>query len=143
RGVGDRMNSTGEDAVVIGAGPAGLTAAYLLVKRGVRPTVLEADAQVGGLAKTVERDGYRFDLGGHRFFTKSDEVRDLWSEVLGAELVERKRLSRIYWNRRFLDYPLRAGAVVSKLGPAETTRVLLSYARAAVRRKGGEEYFVP
>jgi len=135
------MNGTEDTAVVIGGGPAGLTAAYVLAGRGVRPTLLEADPQVGGLAKTVVRDGYRFDLGGHRFFTKSGEVRDLWHEVLGPELLERRRLSRIYWNHRFLDYPLRAGDVVRKLGAVETARVLLSYGRAAVRRKGGEQTF--
>jgi protoporphyrinogen oxidase len=125
--------------VVIGAGPAGLTAGYLLAGRGRRVLVLEADEQVGGLAKTVVRDGYRFDLGGHRFFTKSAEVDALWHEVLGAELLLRPRLSRIYWNERFLDYPLSARDVVRKLGPLELARVLASYLRALARRRGGEE----
>src|SRR5829696_4718802 len=93
--------------LVLGAGPAGLTAGYLLAKAGEHVVVVEAEEQVGGLAKTVERDGYRFDLGGHRFFTKSIEVEALWHEVLGDEFLLRPRMSRIYWNGRFLDYPLR------------------------------------
>jgi protoporphyrinogen oxidase len=77
---------------VLGAGPAGLTAAYRLTQRNVPVIVFEADEQVGGLASTVVRDGYRFDLGGHRFFTKSAEVEELWTELLGPELLVRARL---------------------------------------------------
>src|SRR5918994_4208488 len=90
---------------VLGAGPAGLTAAYRLVERGLPVVVFEADDQVGGLARTVVRDGYRFDLGGHRFFTKSAEVEALWLELLGPEMLVRDRLSRIYWNGRLIEYP--------------------------------------
>jgi protoporphyrinogen oxidase len=100
--------------------------------------VLEAEEQVGGLSKTIVRDGYRFDLGGHRFFTKSPEVESLWLAVLGEELLLRPRLSRICWNGRFLDYPLSAGDVVRKLGPVELTRCLASYLASVPRRKGEE-----
>jgi len=131
----------GEPICIIGAGPAGLTAAYVLTGDGVPVTVIEAEQQVGGLAKTVERDGYRFDLGGHRFFTKSEEVESLWHEVLDEEFLLRPRMSRIYWNRRFLDYPLRGGDVIRKLGPVELTRAGLSYLNAATKPKGGEESF--
>ncbi|MDQ4081291.1 MAG: NAD(P)-binding protein, partial [Actinomycetota bacterium] len=127
--------------VVLGAGPAGLTAGYLLAKEGCDVVVLESEAQVGGLAKTVEKDGYRFDLGGHRFFTKSPEVQRLWHEVMKEEFLLRPRLSRIYWNGRFLDYPLRGPDVVSKLGVVEVTRVLASYLAAAAKPKGSEETF--
>src|SRR5919201_7037251 len=89
---------------VLGAGPAGLTAAHVLALRGKEAAVFEADEVVGGLAKTVVRDGYRFDLGGHRFFTKSKEVEALWHEVLDDEFLLRPRMSRIYWNGKFLDY---------------------------------------
>jgi protoporphyrinogen oxidase len=126
---------------VLGAGPAGLTAAYCLVERGVPVVVFEADDQVGGLARTVVRDGYRFDLGGHRFFTKSQEVSDLWEEVLGAELLVRPRLSRIYWRGRFIEYPLRPADVVAKLGPVEVARSLGSFARARLRPRCEEETF--
>jgi protoporphyrinogen oxidase len=130
-----------QPVLVLGAGPAGLTAAYELAKVGWPVVVVEAEGQVGGLAKTVERDGYRFDLGGHRFFTKAEEVEALWHEVLDEEFLERPRMSRIYWQGRFLDYPLRGPDVIRKLGPVELTRSLASYLRAAVRPKGKEDTF--
>jgi protoporphyrinogen oxidase len=128
-----------DETLVLGAGPAGLTAAYLLGKAGRHAVVLEADRQVGGLAKTVEIDGYRFDLGGHRFFTKSHEVEALWNEIMGDEFLLRPRMSRIYWNKKFLDYPLRGPDVIRKLGPVELTRCVASYLKAAVLPKRREE----
>jgi len=128
-----------ETTLVLGGGPAGLTAGYLLGKLGRDVVVLEAEGQVGGLAKTVERDGYRFDLGGHRFFTKALEVDELWHEVLGDEFLRRPRMSRIYWNNRYLDYPLRGPDVIRKLGPVELTRCMASYLVAAARPKGEEQ----
>ncbi|MFA9271200.1 MAG: NAD(P)/FAD-dependent oxidoreductase [Baekduiaceae bacterium] len=126
--------------LVLGGGPAGLTAGYQLVKAGRPVTVFEAEDQVGGIAMTVERDGYRFDLGGHRFFTKNKEVDDLWHEVMGEEFLKRPRQSRIYWNGKFLEYPLDGMDVVKKLGPVELMRAGLSYLRAAVfSRKGNEQ----
>jgi protoporphyrinogen oxidase len=130
---------TSQTTLVLGGGPAGLTAGYLLERAGRDVVVLEAEDQVGGLAKTVERDGYRFDLGGHRFFTKAIEVDTLWHEILGEEFLLRPRMSRIYWNNRFLDYPLRGPDVVRKLGPIELTRCMASYLRAAVRRNKVDE----
>jgi protoporphyrinogen oxidase len=135
------MTPSTHPIAVLGGGPAGLTAGYLLARRGIPVVVFEAEDQVGGIAKTVERDGYRFDLGGHRFFTKSEEVKALWHELLGDELLLRPRMSRIRWRGRFLDYPLRASDVVRKLGPVELTRALGSYARAAAGGRGGEETF--
>jgi len=128
-----------ETTLVLGAGPAGLTAAYVLGKAGHKATVLEADRQVGGLAKTVELDGFRFDLGGHRFFTKAREVEALWDEIMGDEFLLRPRMSRIYWNNKFLDYPLRGPDVIRKLGPVELTRCLASYVKAAATPKKREE----
>src|SRR3954466_10605053 len=126
--------------VVIGGGPAGLSAGYLLAKAGRKGIGLEAEDQVGGLAKTVvDPDGYRFDLGGHRFFTKNKEVNDLWLEIMGDEFLMRPRMSRIYWRKRFLDYPLNGRDVIRKLGPVELARCLASYAVAAVKPKGEEE----
>jgi protoporphyrinogen oxidase len=139
---GRRSRSSREErTVVLGAGPAGLTAGYLLAREGRSVLVLEAEEQIGGLAKTVERDGYRFDLGGHRFFTKSEEVDRLWHEVLDEEFLLRPRLSRIYWNGKFLDYPLSGTDVVRKLGLVELARVSGSYLAATVRPKGEEETF--
>jgi protoporphyrinogen oxidase len=127
--------------VVIGGGPAGLTAGYLLAKRDKPVVVLEASDQVGGLARTEVRDGYRFDLGGHRFFTKVKEVDDLWHEIMKEEFLRRPRQSRIYWRRRFLEYPLQGMDVIRKLGPAELTLCLLSYLWAAIKPKGREDTF--
>lgn len=126
---------------VIGAGPAGLTAAYLLAARGRHPIVFESTDAIGGLAQTASRDGYRFDLGGHRFFTKSAEVSALWEEILGAEMLVRPRLSRIYWRGRFVEYPLRGGDVVAKVGPLELVRCAASYALARARRDRTETSF--
>jgi protoporphyrinogen oxidase len=128
-----------ETTFVLGGGPAGLTAAYVLGKAGHKSVVLEAERQVGGLAKTVEIDGFRFDLGGHRFFTKAHEVEALWDEIMGDELLLRPRMSRIYWNNKFLDYPLRGPDVIRKLGPVELTRCVASYAKAAALPKRQEE----
>jgi protoporphyrinogen oxidase len=126
--------------VVLGGGPAGLTAGYLLAKAGKAVVVLEAEDQVGGIAKTVvDAEGYRFDLGGHRFFTKVQEVDDLWHEVMGEEFLKRPRQSRIYWNGKFLEYPLEGMDVIKKLGPVELIRSGLSYLRALTKRKGNED----
>jgi protoporphyrinogen oxidase len=132
--------------VILGGGPAGLTAGYLLAKQNLPVVVLEAENQVGGIAKTAVRDGYRFDLGGHRFFTKVKEVDDLWHQIMREDFLERPRMSRIYWRSpsgegKFLDYPLRGPDVTKKLGPGDLTKALLSYLWAAIKPKGKEENF--
>src|SRR3954469_12208629 len=128
--------------VVIGGGPAGLSAGYLLAKAGRKVIVLEAEDQVGGLAKTVvDPDGYRFDLGGHRFFTKNQEVDDLWHEIMGDEFLKRPRMSRIFWRGKYLDYPLKGTDVIKKLGPLELFLCGMSYLWAAVKPKGREDNF--
>jgi protoporphyrinogen oxidase len=116
--------------VIIGAGPAGLTAAYELSKAGVASTILEEDSVVGGLARTVNYKGYRFDIGGHRFFTKVSLVEQLWREVLGPDLIHRTRLSRIYYRGKFYYYPLRAFNALFNLGLWETLLCTASFARA-------------
>jgi protoporphyrinogen oxidase len=127
--------------LALGGGPAGLTAGYLLAKQGHPVVVLESTDQVGGIARTEVRDGYRFDLGGHRFFTKSQEVDDLWHEVLGDEFLRRPRQSRIYWRHKFLEYPLQGMDVLRKLGPIDLTRAVLSYFWAAIKPQGREDTF--
>ncbi len=119
--------------VIIGAGPAGLTAAYELSRYGVPVVVLEADPHyVGGISRTVEQDGFRFDIGGHRFFSKSDEVEKLWEDILGDQFLHRPRKSRILYGGKLYDYPLRAFDALSKLGVLEATRCVLSYGRASL-----------
>jgi protoporphyrinogen oxidase len=115
--------------VVIGAGPAGLTAARELTKFGRQPVVVEKSAIVGGLACTANYKGYRFDMGGHRFFTKVDEVKKMWQEVLGGEFLRRPRLSRIFYNGRFFYYPLKPLNALLGLGLWQAVLVVLSYLR--------------
>lgn len=123
------MSST--SVAVIGAGPAGLTAAYLLAKNQVPVTVLEADpTYVGGISRTVRYKGFHFDIGGHRFFSKSKEVEDLWTELLPNDMLIRPRSSRIYYRGRFFSYPLKAGEALVKLGPIEAAHCVLSYLKA-------------
>jgi protoporphyrinogen oxidase len=117
--------------VCIGAGPAGLTAAYLLSKQGAQVTVLESHpALVGGISRTETYKGFSIDIGGHRFFSKSAEVEALWTEILGDRLLERPRKSRIFYRRAFFDYPLRPADTFRKLGVIETARCVLSYLNA-------------
>ncbi len=116
--------------LITGAGPAGLTAAYELSKLGLRPTVLEADDQVGGLSRTVNYRGYRFDIGGHRFFSKVPLINELWDEILREDFLVRPRLSRIYYRERFFDYPLKAANALAGLGPVEAFLIGLSYTKA-------------
>jgi protoporphyrinogen oxidase len=124
---GDGSPRRGLGLAVLGAGPAGLSSAWALAQRGRHATVLEADGTVGGIAKTVEFDGYRFDLGGHRFYTKLAPVERMWHEMLGADLLVRPRMSRIYFRGRFFNYPLRAQDVFRGLGLFESIRCGLSY----------------
>jgi protoporphyrinogen oxidase len=117
------------DVFVIGAGPAGLTAAYQLTKAGVPTTVIEADpVYVGGISRTVEYKGFLFDIGGHRFFSKSKEVVDLWHELLPDDFIERPRLSRIYYDGKHYSYPLKAFEALGNLGVIESTMCVMSYA---------------
>jgi protoporphyrinogen oxidase len=125
---------SGHQVVVIGAGPAGLTATYQLQKYGINATVLESSDQVGGISRTVRRDGWRFDIGGHRFFTKVQVVDDLWHEILPAEdFLLRPRKSRIFYKGKYYDYPIKAANALRNLGPIEATRCVGSYMSARVR----------
>ena len=106
-----------ENVIIIGGGPAGLTAAYQLSKAGIQSTVLEKEKMVGGLAKTVNYKGFRFDIGGHRFFTKVKPVEKIWHEVLTkADFLRCRRLSRIFYNRTFFRYPLKPLDTLRGLG---------------------------
>ena len=123
RGVTTTSETGSIGTAVLGAGPAGLTAAYVLGRRGCPAVVFEGSNAVGGISRTVECDGYRFDLGGHRFFTKLTPVARMWEDVLGDDFLTRPRLSRIYYKGNFLAYPLVAEDVVSRLGVVEADAV--------------------
>ena len=122
------------DTVIAGAGPAGLTAAYELTRHGASCVVLESESSlVGGISRTDQYKGYRFDIGGHRFFSKSEEINSLWQEILGDQFITRRRMSRIYYNRRFFHYPLKPVDAFAKLGPFLSARILASYIHARLR----------
>jgi protoporphyrinogen oxidase len=118
-------------AVIVGAGPAGLTAAYELSKKGAPVVVLESDPDyVGGISRTVNYKNFRFDIGGHRFFSKSREVEDFWTEIAGPDLLDRPRSSRIYYRGQFFAYPLKPFEALSKLGLIESVLCVLSFLAA-------------
>ena len=130
------------DVFVIGAGPAGLTAAYLLTKSGISTTVIEADpTYVGGISRTASYKDFLFDIGGHRFFSKSKEVVDLWKEILPDDFIERPRLSRIYYNGNYFSYPLKAFEALNNLGYVESALCVLSYLHSQAFPKANPESF--
>jgi protoporphyrinogen oxidase len=122
------LSNEREQTIVIGAGPAGLTAAYTLAKVGRAVTVLEADpVYVGGISRTEAYKGYLFDIGGHRFFSKSAEIVRLWDEILPDDFIDRPRLSRIFYKNKFYAYPLKATEALMNLGIIESGLCVLSY----------------
>ncbi|WP_243612751.1 NAD(P)/FAD-dependent oxidoreductase [Shimia aestuarii] len=137
---GDRPASR---TIIIGAGPAGLTAAYELQKIGAPtiPVVLEASDMVGGISRTEQKNGNRFDIGGHRFFTKVPEVEAMWHEVMQDDFIEVDRLSRIFYRDKFFSYPLKLFNALRNIGLVEAVRILLSYIRWRVRPSKQEDTF--
>lgn len=132
---------SGKQVVIIGAGPAGLAAAYELAKLDLPPVVIEKGDKVGGLARTEDYNGFCFDMGGHRFFTKVAEVNKTWREVLGDKFLRRPRLSRIYYNRKFFDYPLKPLNALAGLGLWQSVLILLSFIRWHIRPYPHEDTF--
>ena len=126
---------------MLGGGPAGLTAAYLLAREGASVTVFEATDIVGGISQTARYDGFRFDIGGHRFFTKIKPVQDMWDEVLGDEFLTVPRLSRIYYDGKFFDYPLKPMNALFGLGVFRAISIFFSYLHAHLRPSPVEENF--
>ena len=136
----DKTDDRGR-CVVIGAGPAGLTAAFELSNQGIDTVVLEQDNVVGGIARTVEHKGYRFDIGGHRFFSKVPLINAWWTNILGADFQPRARLSRIYYNGKFFDYPLRPMNALRGLGPLQALLIVTSYLKARIFPTAEEKSF--
>jgi protoporphyrinogen oxidase len=129
--------------LIIGGGPAGLTAAYELQKLSAEhvPVVVEAGELVGGIARTESYKGFRFDIGGHRFFTKVDEVEKMWHEVMGDDFIVVPRKSRIFYRSRYYDYPLKIFNALSNVGVYESGRIMLSYAKWRLKPSPVEESF--
>lgn len=131
--IAPRRGALNAPTVVVGAGPAGLAAARELARAGLPVIVLEQDETVGGLSRTVEHHGFRFDIGGHRFFTRIAEVQRLWEEVMGEDFLVRERLSRIFYRGRLMDYPLKIGSALRTLGVRDSLLALGSYLYARLR----------
>ena len=136
-------NGQKNKVVVIGGGPAGLTAAYELQKKSDNhvPIVFEGSDMVGGISRTESNNGYRFDIGGHRFFTKVKEVENMWHEVMGDDFITVPRMSRIYYREKFFDYPLKFFNALTSIGPYEAVRIVLSYIKWQVRPYKDERSF--
>ncbi len=136
-------SNANERVVIIGAGPAGLTAAFELVRLNAphRSVVLEASDMVGGISRTVEHNGYRFDIGGHRFFTKVPDVQRMWREVMQDDFIKVRRLSRIYYRGRYFAYPLKLFNALSNIGIYESARIVASYLKWQLRPNPVEENF--
>ena len=135
------VDQSDSKVVIIGAGPAGLTAAYELSKEGLSSVVLEKDSVVGGISRTVNYKGYRFDIGGHRFFTKVGVVEDMWERVLGDDFLQRRRLSRIYYENTFFYYPFRLKNALWGLGLLNSIMIVLSYIKAQLFPYKSEDTF--
>jgi protoporphyrinogen oxidase len=131
----------GDRVLVIGGGPAGLTAAYMLQQKGAQVTVFEGTTMLGGISQTAQYKGYRFDIGGHRFFTKVEPVERMWREILGDEFISVPRMSRIHYRGKYFDYPLKAWNALSGLGLWQSMLVMASYAKAKARPNPVEENF--
>jgi len=134
---------TASRTIIIGAGPAGLTAAYELQKIGSSGSlvVLEASDLVGGISRTEQKNGNRFDIGGHRFFTKVPEVEAMWHEVMEDDFIEVDRLSRIFYREKFFSYPLKIFNALKNIGLYEAVRILFSYVRWRIRPSRKEDTF--
>ncbi len=127
--------------VIIGAGPAGLAAGHELIRREKCPIILERDGIVGGISRTESYKDFHFDIGGHRFYTKNEEINRLWQEMLGADFLKVNRLSRLYYQGKFFNYPLRPTNALFNLGPVESLLVLISYCRARLSPQPQENSF--
>ncbi len=122
-----------KQVIIIGAGPAGLTAGYRFTEYGIKPLIIEQLDRVGGISRTDNYKGYYFDMGGHRFFSKSKTVNQFWDEILGSELITRARLSRILYNSHYFNYPLKLGNTLLEMGLREGIQIILSYLKAKIK----------
>ena len=127
--------------IIMGGGPAGLASAYKLQENNLKSYIFEADSQVGGISKTINYKNFYFDLGGHRFFTKFGEVNELWNNILKDNLKNTPRLSRIYYNNKFFNYPLTPMNALLGMGIANSIGILFSYLKSKLFPYQKEETF--
>ncbi|HHV58694.1 MAG TPA: NAD(P)/FAD-dependent oxidoreductase [Clostridiaceae bacterium] len=137
----ERRYCMADDIVIMGAGPAGLAAGYELAKNNCKPMLFESQDQVGGISKTIKYRDFYFDLGGHRFFTKFNEVNNLWHEVLGADFIKVPRLSRIYYKNRYFNYPLTPLNALTGMGIFDTVKITSSYLYSKIFPYSREDTF--
>jgi len=129
----ENVNCSANDILILGGGLTGLSAGCVLARAGLKVKVFESDAEVGGLSKTIEKDGFRFDLGGHRFFTRDRHVDEFVRDLMGGELISVSRTSKIYLRRRFFDYPLKPMNAIFGLGIPTTIGIMADYGAEKVR----------
>jgi protoporphyrinogen oxidase len=127
--------------VIIGAGPAGLAAGNEFIRQKIQPIILERDSKVGGISRTEEYKGYYFDIGGHRFFTKNSDISKLWETMMGEDFLTVNRLSRIYYNGKYFNYPLRPANAFINLGPLESFQIFYSYCKSSLSPHPEEKTF--
>ena len=121
------MPENKKNVIIIGAGPAGLTAGLELIRAGYQVTILEKDPRyVGGISRTVQYKDYRFDIGGHRFFSKNDEIVDWWYQIMGDDFLKRPRVSRWLYQGKFFNYPIQIGEIIQKFGFGFAFRIGIS-----------------
>jgi protoporphyrinogen oxidase len=130
-----------KDVIIFGTGPAGLSAGYILAKEKMNVEIYEAEAQAGGISKTIKYKGNLFDLGGHRFFTKYEQVNILWKDILGDKFRETNRLSRIYYKNKFFNYPLTPLNALFGVGIKDTILIFISYLYSKIFPYKKEETF--
>jgi len=135
------MAPSKEHVHIIGAGPAGMACAYTLVRGKHAALVIEGEKYVGGLCQTIEFSGYLFDIGGHRFLSKSDLINAFWQEIMGGDLLKVRRLSRIFYRKRFFNYPLSFFNTFWNLGPLESFRCIASYGYCRLTNPGNDQTF--
>ena len=122
------------DEIIIGAGPAGLTAAYELLQSGKENVlILEKNDKVGGLASTKVFGEYSYDIGPHRFFTKNEEINELFLKMLGKDAVKVNRLTRIYYKKKYFNYPLTPVNALFGLGPLNAISIISSYIYSRIK----------
>jgi protoporphyrinogen oxidase len=135
------MEMPRDKIVILGAGPAGMSCAYTLAKANHHPLILEKEKEPGGLCRTIDFNGYLFDIGGHRFLSDSEEINRLWAEIMGHDMLRVKRLSRIYYDGKYFNYPLSFLNTFWNIGITKSFICISSYLRCKIFQPGDNNTF--